>query len=240
LRTNLVSVASMNSLEWGWNWSEIWNSMTWIGHDVIYILVVMLASSITISIDRAFKYIGARRQSRAFALYANPRLRNGDIQGVIEIANSRRKSHIGKVVAAGILSFNATVDSLSHRRVIETARLALKRSAINTHSELKRGLAGLATIGATAPLVGLFGTIIGLMTAFKGCGAQRAACMAATVGGICDALVSTTLGLIVAVPAVWLYNYFTNSMEGFDIEIENSALELISYLTIRLRLGRDP
>lgn len=213
--------------------------MTWIGHDVVYLLALMFGSCVGISIDRSVRYAAARRQSRTFSAQASERLREGDTASVIQLAQQTGKSHTGRVVSSGIADFRAALHLNADAEIIGAAAFGLKRSMNQTHIELQRGLARLATIGATAPLVGLFGTIVGLMAAFKGCAGQRAACMAATIGGICDALVSTALGLIVAVPAVWLYNYFSNSMEGFDIEMENSALELVSYLTIRLRLGRD-
>lgn len=119
-------------------------------------------------------------------------------------------------------------------QVISAVKRVLARSERNIHAEMKRGLGVLATIASTAPFVGLFGTVIGLMNAFKGCGAEKAVCMAATVSGISEALVSTALGLFVAVPASWSYNYFTSSLETFDIETANSSMELASYLVIHL------
>ena len=105
---------------------------------------------------------------------------------------------------------------------------------------MKRGLSGLASIASTAPLIGLFGTVIGLLYSFRGCGMARWACYAAIVGGIADALVSTALGLLVAVPAVWYYNYLSNKLEAFDIEMRLASLEVLNYLDLRLRLQESP
>ena len=98
--------------------------------------------------------------------------------------------------------------------------------------EMKRGLSGLATIACTAPLVGMFGTVIGIFDAFKGCGASRWVCLAATIEGICEALVTTALGLLVAVPATWCYNYLSSRMELFEVEMDLASLELVSYLVL--------
>jgi biopolymer transport protein ExbB/TolQ len=100
----------------------------------------------------------------------------------------------------------------------------------------------LATVASTAPLVGMLGTVIGMVHAVdRGCGATRAVCMAAAANGISEALMSTGLGLLVAVPALWSFNYFTERLEHLDLEAAHSSRELTTYLVLnmdRLRTGR--
>ena len=115
---------------------------------------------------------------------------------------------------------------------IEACKRALDRAEAIVHAELKRGLSGLATIGATAPFVGLFGTVVGIINAFKGISARTTG-LAAVAGGISEALVTTAIGLFVAIPAVWLFNYFTSKMEAFDVEMDNSSSELVDYFIKR-------
>jgi len=91
----------------------------------------------------------------------------------------------------------------------------------------------LATIGATAPFVGLFGTVVGIINAFKGISSEKSTGLAAVAGGISEALVTTAIGLFVAIPAVWLFNFFTSKMEAFDVEMDNSSSELIDYFIKR-------
>ena len=123
----------------------------------------------------------------------------------------------------------------SDAQVIDAVKRVLARSQRDIHAKMKRGLGGLATIASTAPFVGLFGTVIGIMNAlYRGCAAPRAVCMAATANGISEALISTALGLFAAVPASWAYNYFTSVLETLDIETANSAMELENYLVIQL------
>ena len=124
--------------------------------------------------------------------------------------------------------------SFSDAQVIDAVERVLAQSQRNIHAEMKRGVAVLATIASTAPLVGLFGTVLGIMNAFKGCGAQQSFCLAATTSGISEALVSTALGLSVAVPALWFYNYFITTLETFDVETVNSSMELVGHLVIHL------
>ena len=100
--------------------------------------------------------------------------------------------------------------------------------AIKT-AEFKRGLSGLATIGSTAPFVGLFGTVFGIINAFSAMGDAGQAGIGAVASGISEALFTTALGLLVAVPAVWLFKYFTGIVDGFIVEMDNSASELVDY-----------
>jgi len=98
---------------------------------------------------------------------------------------------------------------------------------------LKRGVSSLATIGSTGPFVGLFGTVFGIMNAFKSISQSKSTGIGAVAGGISEALVTTAFGLFVAVPAVWVFNYFTNRIEAFDVEMGNSSSELIDYFLKR-------
>ena len=112
---------------------------------------------------------------------------------------------------------------------IESSKRALERSEAIVHAKLKRGLGGLATIGSTAPFVGLFGTVAGILKAFQQIATQKTPGIGAVAGGISEALVTTAFGLLVAIPAVMTFNYFTNKVEAFDVEMDNSSSELIDY-----------
>ena len=112
---------------------------------------------------------------------------------------------------------------------IESSQRALERSEAIVHAKLKRGLGGLATIGSTAPFIGLFGTVIGILNAFQKIATEKSAGIGAIAGGISEALVTTAFGLLVAIPAVMCFNYFTNKVEAFDVEMDNSSSELIDY-----------
>jgi biopolymer transport protein ExbB/biopolymer transport protein TolQ len=98
---------------------------------------------------------------------------------------------------------------------------------------MERGVSSLATIGSTAPFVGLFGTVVGIINAFKGISTEKSTGLGAVAGGISEALVTTAVGLFVAIPAVWMYNYFTNRVEAFDVEMGNSSSELVDYFLRR-------
>jgi biopolymer transport protein ExbB/biopolymer transport protein TolQ len=160
-------------------------------------------------------------------------LREGKLDEAISIAERNKKSHIAKVVATGLSEFQSASSQVAEQEVVDAAKRGLERSVAIVHAELKRGLSGLATIGSTAPFVGLFGTVIGIINAFKGISQEKATGLAAVAGGIAEALVTTAIGLFVAVPAVWAFNYFTNKVEAFDVEMDNSSMELINYFITR-------
>ena len=222
----------------GWDIRSMWHTMDDPAKAVVIILFIMSAWSVGIMIDRWLMYSAARKQSRVFVQQVAGALKDNKLDEAISIAERNKKSHIAKVVATGLSEFQAASAQVADEEVIEAAKRGLERSVAIVHAEMKRGLSGLATIGATAPFVGLFGTVMGIIGAFKGIAAQHASGLSAVAGGIAEALVTTALGLLVAVPAVWTYNYFTNKVEAFDVEMDNSSMELVNYFITRRGGGR--
>jgi len=208
--------------------------MGWPARVVVIALFVMSAWSIGVMIDRWLAFSAARNQSRTFAPLVAGALRDGKIEEAIHVAERHKKSHLAKVVTAGLQEFQAHQASADiSGEDIEASKRALDRAEAIVHAELKRGLSGLATIGSTAPFVGLFGTVVGIINAFKGISSEKSTGLAAVAGGISEALVTTAIGLFVAIPAVWLFNYFTSKMEAFDVEMDNSSSELVDYFIKR-------
>ena len=213
---------------------SMWGLMAWPARLVVITLFLMSAWSIGVMIDRLIAYNGARKQSRAFAPAVAGALREGKLDEAIKIGDRYSKSHLAKVVVAGLQEFRAhQVSSEISGEEIEASKRALERAEAIVHAELKRGISSLATIGSTSPFVGLFGTVVGIINAFKGITTQKSTGLGAVAGGISEALVTTAVGLFVAVPAVWMFNYFTNRIEAFDVEMGNSSSELIDYFLKR-------
>ena len=216
-----------------WDLRNMWMSMGLLAKIVVVILFILSVYSFGVMIDRFLMYNNARKQSRLFVQQVAGALKDGKLDEAIAIAERNKKSHIAKVVATGLSEFQSASQQVSDAEVIEAAKRGLERSVAIVHAEMKRGLSALATIGSTAPFVGLFGTIVGILNAFKGISANKATGLSAVAGGIAEALVTTAFGLLVAVPAVWAYNYFTNKVEAFDVEMDNSSMELINYFILR-------
>jgi biopolymer transport protein ExbB/biopolymer transport protein TolQ len=217
---------------------SMWNQMGWLAKAVVIILFIMSAYSIGVMIDRLILYNAARKQSRLFAPAVAGALREGKLDEAIKIADRYKKSHLAKVVVAGLQEFRAhELSSEIPGEIIEASSRALERAQAIVRSELDRGVSGLATIGSSAPFVGLFGTVVGIINAFKGISTEKSTGLGAVAGGISEALVTTAIGLFVAIPAVWMFNYFNERLKAFDVEMSNSSSELVDYFIKRIRAG---
>jgi len=218
----------------GFDPRAMWSQMGWLARFVVIVLFIMSAWSIGVMIDRLIAFNGARSQSRQFAPAVAGALREGKLDEAIKIADRFSKSHLAKVVVAGLQEFKAhQMSSEIPGEEIEASKRALERAEAIVHAELKRGIGNLATIGSTAPFVGLFGTVVGIINAFRGISTEKSTGLGAVAGGISEALVTTAVGLFVAIPAVWMFNYFTARIEAFDVEMGNSSSELVDYFLKR-------
>lgn len=222
--------------EVGFDLRSMWAQMGLTAKAVVVLLAVMSMWSFGVMVDRYIAFSQARKQSREFAPAVAGCLREGKIEEAISVAEQNKRSHLAKVVEAGLQEYKSqgTSTELSGEQV-ESSRRACERAEAIVNAELKRGLSGLATIGATAPFVGLFGTTIGIINAFQGMSTEQTAGLSAVAGGISEALIATAFGLFVAVPAVWAYNAFTNRVESFQIEMTNSSSELLDYFVKKQR-----
>jgi biopolymer transport protein ExbB/biopolymer transport protein TolQ len=197
---------------------------------VLIILLLMSMYSIAIMVERYLTYSAAKKQSREFAPRVAQALKNDRIEEAINISDKHKKSHLAMVVNAGLQEFRAhEASSDISGDEVEASKRALQRAIAIKSAEFRRGLSGLATVGSTAPFVGLFGTVFGIINAFTGMKSAESAGIGAVAGGIAEALIATAIGLGVAIPAVWAFNYFTGKVDGFIIEMDNSASELIDY-----------
>lgn len=197
---------------------------------VVIILLIMSIWSIAIMVERFLTFSAAKNQSREFAPKVGLSLKNGKVDEAIGLSEKYKKSHLAMVVNAGLQEFRThQLSSDISGEIVDASKRALQRAEAIKVAEFKRGLSGLATIGSTAPFVGLFGTVFGIINAFQGMRSAESAGISAVAGGIAEALFTTAFGLLVAVPAVWLFNYFTSKVDNFVVEMDNSSAELIDY-----------
>jgi biopolymer transport protein ExbB/TolQ len=214
---------------------EMFRQMTAAAWAVAIVLFIMSFWSIGVAIERFYTYNKARQQSKLYAPQVAKHLKDGRLKEAIALSGSKdfRYSHLAKVVLAGLQEYQFQQESgtgaLNREDVLDTVRRSIQRATALTASDLKKGVTALATIGSTAPFVGLLGTVIGVINAFVGIGSTGTGSIGAVSAGIAEALVETALGLFVAIPAVWFYNYLSNRLEYFNVEMDNSSSELVDY-----------
>lgn len=207
-------------------------SMSGMAIGVGVVLTLMSIYSIGLMIERYLSFSKAKKQSLKFATQATQLMKQNKLKEVVAASKQYRNSHLAKVVSAGLYEFTYETENPGIAPgfdVVEAAHRAIERSATMTAAEFKRGLGGLATIGTTAPFIGLFGTVVGIIHAFQGMAVTGSGGLGAVSAGIAEALVTTAFGLFVAIPAVWMYNYFMNRIERFNVEMSNSSNELLDY-----------
>ena len=213
---------------------QMWQQMGFIAKGVAFVLFFMSMWSIGVAVERIYTFGQARKQSKLFAPQVAKHLKDGRLKDAIALSSSKnyRYSHLAKVVLAGLQEYQFQQESgsgLSREDVLDTVRRSIQRAAALTASDLKKGVAALATIGSTAPFVGLLGTVVGVINAFQGIATSGSGGIGAVSAGIAEALVETALGLVVAIPAVWFYNYLTGRVEYFNVEMDNSSSELVDF-----------
>src|SRR4030095_13211589 len=138
---------------------------------VIIILLIMSIWSIAIMVERYLTFNAAKKQSREFAPKVAQALKQAKIEDAISISEKFKKSHLAMVVNAGLQEFrHHQLSGDISGEEIDASKRALQRAEAIKVAEFRRGLSGLATIGSTAPFVGLFGTVFGIINAFQGMG----------------------------------------------------------------------
>src|SRR5580698_3730830 len=153
---------------------QLWAHMAWMARTVAIILFIESVWSLAVMIDRALYFSAARKQSREFAPKVAGALKEGRLDEAIKLGDRSKKSHLAEVVTAGLQEFRSfgSGGSITEEQV-ESSQRALERSEAIVHAKLKRGLGGLATIGSTAPFIGLFGTVVGILNAFQQIATQK-------------------------------------------------------------------
>ena len=213
---------------------ELWEQMGLSVRLLMGILALMSMWSVGVFFERLFTYNQAAKQSKDFAPQVAKHLKDNKVKDAITMAKSQKfkYSHLGKVVLAGLQEYQFQQDtgvSLAKDDVVDSIRRAIARASALTSGDMKKGMGALATIGSTAVVVGLLATTLGVINAFQGIAATGSGGLGAVSGGISEALVGTAIGLFVAIPAVWFFNYLTGRLEHFTTEMDNSSSELVDY-----------
>ena len=210
--------------------SELLGNVGVFGLAVMICLAALSIYSVGLILDKHRRFRLASRQSYTFKSVFGKSLRAGELQNVIEAARKNQRSYMAQVVSAGMIEYEARETGSNPGDSLEVVTSALDNAKEEALIEMKRGLGLLATIGSTAPFIGLFGTVVGIINAFRGIAANGSGGMAAVSGGIAEALVATALGIFVAIPAVVAFNQFTGKLDQFQVEMNKASSELVNFL----------
>src|ERR671927_1370694 len=210
---------------------ELWHSMAWFARGVVFVLAFLSIWSLTIMIRNWWYLRRAQAETRKFAPEFSRFLEEDNLNEAIKLAESYKKSHVARVLGGALGEVKPLLQDGSVTVAdINSAERAVERNMMIIISELKRGLAVLATVGATAPFVGLLGTTMGIVNAFTGMAQSGAGGIGAISAGVAEALITTAFGLLVAIPAVWAFNYFTTKIDNLTVEMTYTSKEMIDYL----------
>ena len=212
---------------------DLWSKAGMFAKGIVIILLIMSVFSLTIVVQKLIKIKKSEGATRKFAPQFSRAIQEENLDQAITLAEKNKDSHVARVLGGALsevkplLRDRATVTAAD----INSAERAVERQMLIVLSEFKRGSGVLGTVGATAPFVGLLGTTMGIVNAFQAMSAGGAAGGLAGIGsGIAEALITTAFGLLVAIPAVWAYNYFTTKTENLVVEMTYTSKELIDYL----------
>jgi len=212
---------------------DLFVSMGLFAKSIVVVLALMSLISWTNAFQKWWQLMKSRGETVKFAPEFSRFLKEEQLDAAIQLAEKQKRSHVARVLGEALsevkplLRDRATITAAD----INSVERAVEREMLIAASELKRGLGILATTGATAPFVGLLGTVMGIVNAFTGMAASGGGGSLASVSaGIAEALITTAFGLIVAIPAVWLYNYFTTKIDFLSAEMTYTSKELIDFL----------
>jgi len=211
---------------------EMWQAMGAVAKTVAMILIGLSVLTLYLFIERLITFAKAKKSSKEVAPKLAGMLKKGQIREALALSTKKenRGSHLARVTAAGIQSFLEGQEvRLSFEEQVETAARGCERASIIFTQELRRGISTLGTVATSSPFIGLFGTIFGIINAFRGMALTGSGGIGAVASGISEALITTAFGIGVAIIALWCFNILTNRTEIYEAEMSNTSSEVVDF-----------
>jgi len=210
---------------------DLWSQMGSFAKGIVFVLAIQSIWSLSITIKKAWDLRKAQAETRKFAPEFSQFLEEDNLNEAVTLADKYKKSHVARVLGGALTEIKPLIqDGTVTVGDINSAERAVEREMLMTVTDLKRGLGVLATVGATAPFVGLLGTTMGIVNAFVGMAASGSGGLSAISAGVAEALITTAFGLLVAIPAVWAYNFFQVKIDNLTAEMTYTSKEMIDYM----------
>ena len=225
------------------NLVSLWTQTSVPGKAVIILLALMGVYQLAVFIERLVTFSRADKRSQEFVPGLASKLRDHDLKAALSLSQIKPQGPIAIVIEAALKEYMLGIKAqktegsmdVGEFDLVDAVNRAIDRVKEREIANLKKGLSGLATVASTAPFVGLFGTVVGIINVFATMKVSGAGGIAAVAGGIGEALVTTAFGLLIAIPAVFIFNYFTSRIDSFVVDMDETSSELLSYV---LREGR--
>jgi biopolymer transport protein ExbB/biopolymer transport protein TolQ len=213
---------------------ELWATVGGFAKAIVIAMLLMALASLFVTCERLVVFVRSRRASRRYAARMAQAFESGQVRSGGQVGITGNVGHLGRVIEAGIRAFE-TSPSTDEQFTVDTVARALERQAQREIEQLRRGQGVLGTVSSTAPFVGLLGTVIGIVTAFQQMAATGAGGLATVSAGIAEALVTTAIGLLVAIPAVFAFNFLQGWVDARAVDIAESSNEFLDFVARRLR-----
>jgi biopolymer transport protein ExbB/TolQ len=213
------------------NLIEIWHNMGLLVRCVVALLTIQAICCVAVTIDRIVLLTRSSNRARMFAASVQAAMDAGAYDAVLADAAQHQDSHLASFLEAGLRTFlnrKAAGGDTSH--AAELARRALERKGDAISRDLNRGMSMLASTGSTAPFVGLLGTVLGIINAFKMISATGSGGIGTIGAAIAEALIVTGYGLVVAIPSVLVFNGISTRIASYEAGLLNAGSELIDQM----------
>jgi biopolymer transport protein ExbB/biopolymer transport protein TolQ len=227
----VFETTTRRKIDMHFNLLELWGGMNNLVRLVVVVLTIQALACMAVTVDRIILLIGAYRKGRRFARQAGPVLASGDLQGALTLARADGRSHLAGFIKTGIETYLSRMRrGLEQPKAAELAARALERKGENLSESLNKGLNILASTGSTAPFIGLLGTVLGILNAFKLVGQQGSGGIGTIGVAIAEALIVTGYGLMVAIPSVLLFNWLSTRIARYEAGLTHARHELVDHL----------
>ena len=217
----------------------LWHEMGPIARGVVVILLVMSMYALGVTVERFFSLRKGRRLTLAYVRSVAPLVTgSGHLREAVGLDSRFVGSPVARIIGAGLKEWARAGEAEKARGTrspdarfdrAEAVSRTLERVKERELAGLRRGLPVLATVSSSAPFVGLFGTVGGIITAFQKLAdpSKGGGGIGTVSAGIAEALITTAVGLAVAIVSVWFYNYFIAKIDDITVDIDETASELV-------------
>ena len=207
---------------------HIWATMSPVAKAVVFLLTALAVASLGVFVERVWYFRAERRRAAAFAAEVGPKLAGGAFDEALTLARANEATGLAQLFAAGLSTFNSA--GAGKLTAAELTRRSLARKLDDLRAGLRRGFGAVASTGSIAPFVGLFGTVVGIISAFEGIAKTGSGGLGSVSAGIAEALVVTAYGLAVAIPAVLAFNYLSAIADEMERALTSASGELLDLL----------